>query len=138
MRSNPKLISGLNVYWIKFFLLAVFATMYVRDHCRPAFHKAIGMDPTDYDFAVFRLTSEISRQTFPLTLDIDNPRSSVASNGSAGSRDRSRKRKLEAGLGGKLRRAWLTAAAALAFGGLYMLPSKANPLPADIRLAPAW
>ncbi len=138
MRSNPKLISGLNVYWIKFFLLAVFATMYVRDHCRPAFHKAIGMDPTDYDFAVFRLTSEISRQTFPLTLDLDNPAFKRGLERLCRIARSIEEAQARGGLGGKLRRAWLAGTAALAFGSLYMLPSKANPLPADIRLAPAW
>ena len=67
MRANPQLLTRhQQVYWIKFFLLAVFATMYVRDHAGPPSTRRFGIDPTDYDFTVFRLTSEIFRQTFPL------------------------------------------------------------------------
>jgi magnesium-protoporphyrin IX monomethyl ester (oxidative) cyclase len=138
MRANPKLISGLNVYWIKFFLLAVFATMYVRDHCRPAFHQAVGMDPGDYDFAVFRLTSEISRQTFPITLDIDNPRFRQGLERLCAAARSIEDAKGQGGLMGRLKQAALSGAAALTFARIYLIPSRTNALPASIRLAPAW
>ena len=136
MRSNPKLVSGVNRLWIKFFLVAVYATMYVRDHARPVFHAALGIDPTEYDLQVFRITSEISRQVFPLTLDTDGPafragldrlvRITQAMSGSKRT------------LAGRLKRAALGAAAGATVLRLFLLPPKRNPLPAQIRLAPAW
>jgi magnesium-protoporphyrin IX monomethyl ester (oxidative) cyclase len=138
MRANPKLLQGVNVYWIKFFVLAVFATMYVRDNCRPAFHKAIGMSPSEYDFKVFRLCSEISKQTFPLTLDIDNPKFArglkdlyrIAQAGEVADARRGFLRKLS--------KASLAVSAAVVFARLYILPSKKNELPREIRLEPIW
>jgi magnesium-protoporphyrin IX monomethyl ester (oxidative) cyclase len=47
--------------------------MYVRDHQRPAFHEALGVDPDWYAHEVFTKTSEISKQIFPITLDIEHP-----------------------------------------------------------------
>lgn len=138
IRSDKRLLEGRNKLWIKFFLLAVFATMYVRDHMRPAFHKALGINIEDYDMRVFRLTSEISRQCFPLELDLDNPKLVE------GFRRMERiSRKMQAatekgGLFGQLGRAWWGAAAGLNFVRMYMIPTKKNNLPETSRLQPVW
>ncbi len=138
MRANPELLSGLNVYWIKFFLLAVFATMYVRDHARPAFHEAIGFSPTDFDLKVLRLTSEISRQVFPLTLDLDNPKFQQGLERLSEIAKESAAAKARGGLLGKAKQALCAARAGLGFVRLYLIPAKPNALPSVIRLAPIW
>ncbi len=75
MKTDPKLTTSFaNKLWIKFFLTAVYSTMWVRDHARPEFHKALGVDIDWYDQEVFRKTSTIARQVFPIELDIDHPR----------------------------------------------------------------
>ncbi len=138
MRSNPKLLSGINRLWIKFFLVAVYATMYVRDHARPVFHAAIGIDPTEYDLQVFRITSEISRQVFPITLDTDSAAFRAGLDRLVRITEAMNATKARPGLASRLKRAGLTAAAGLTVLRLYLLPPKGNPLPAQIRLAPAW
>jgi magnesium-protoporphyrin IX monomethyl ester (oxidative) cyclase len=138
MRANPHLVTGLNKFWIRFFVLAVFATMYVRDHERPELHKALGMDPTEYDFTVFRITSAISRQIFPLTLNLDDPRF-------ASGLERLRRiaagidaAKAQGGLAGLCKRGVLAARAALVFARLYCLPAQQHALPQEVRMVPTW
>ena len=137
MRADPKLLTGLNRLWIRFFLVAVFATMYVRDHARPHFHAALGVDPTDYDFRVFQITSDISRQVFPFVLDIDNPKFRAGLERLLQISDRIGANR-RTGLLGRVQRGALRARAALTFARLYMLPVIPNELPQAIRLAPAW
>lgn len=138
MRADPSLGKGLNRYWIRFFLLAVFATMYVRDHTRPALHGAYGFDPTDYDMTVFRITSEISRQVFPLTLDIDNPAFLAGLERLRELSEAMSAAKARGGIAGWARRGVLAARGALVFARLYLMPVRPNPIPEEMRVAPAW
>jgi magnesium-protoporphyrin IX monomethyl ester (oxidative) cyclase len=138
MRANPWMLTGVNRLWIRFFLLAVFATMYVRDHARPVFHAALGLDPTAYDFQVFHITTEIARQTFPVSLDLDNPAFRagleslrVIAEKIAALNGKSRPVKTILKLG-------LQAQAAAVFVKLFLMKPKSHALPADVRLAPSW
>ena len=138
MRANPHLLRGANKLWIRFFLLAVYATMYVRDHARPEFHAALGLDPTEYDYTVFRITSEISKQVFPLTLDIDHPAfraglERLRAIAAAGAQARA-----QGGMRGALKRAALAVSGVTTFARLYFLPTRPNAIPREVRLAPAW
>jgi len=138
MRANPGLLQGGNRWWIRFFLLAVFATMYVRDHTRPEMHQAMGLDPSAYGFEVFRITSEISRQVFPLSLDIDHPAFRAGLDALCRWSQRMDAAKARGGLVGRLQQAWCGAGAALCFARLYLLPVKNHELPAQVHIAPAY
>jgi len=138
MRANPKLLTGTNKLWIRFFQLAVFATMYVRDHARPEFHAALGLDPTDYDFKVFRITSEICKQVFPVTLDIDNPAFAAGLERLSQLTVAINAAKAKGGLFGQIRARSLQAAAGATFVRLFFMKAKSAELPAEIRLSPAW
>ncbi len=138
MRANPELLRGGNRLWIKFFLLSVYATMYVRDHARPAFHAALGLDPTDYDYKVFRICSEISKQIFPFTLDIDDPRFRAGFDRLAAITAATARLEREGGALALVKRAGLALTAGATLVGLFLLPTVSNAAPANVRLVPAW
>jgi len=60
--------------WCKFFLLSVFATMYLNDLQRSDFYSTIGLDARQFDKHVIRKTNQSSATLFPVVLDVDNPK----------------------------------------------------------------
>lgn len=138
LRTQPHLLRGGNLLWIRFFLLAVYATMYVRDHARPLLHEAMGLASSDYDHEVFRITTEISKQVFPISLDTDHPSFRAGLDRLVKLQAGIDAAKARGGLVGRLQQAGHAAAAALTFARLYLRPVKRHALPAQVRVAPSW
>ena len=138
MRANPGLLKGGNMLWIRFFLLAVYATMYVRDHTRPQLKAAMGLQPTDYDYEVFRITNEISKQVFPISLDIDHPAFREGMNRLFLIQTAMSVAKARGGILGRLKQGAMAVAGLMTFARLYVLPVKRHQLPVQVRVAPAW
>ncbi len=138
LRANPQLLAGANKLWIRFFLLAVFATMYVRDHTRVEMHAAMGLDPTSYDREVLRITTEISRQVFPVSLDIENPAFMAGLDRLCALSAQLNAARARGGIRGRLTQAGCAVAGALTFARLYLMRPRTHALPQRIHVAPAW
>jgi magnesium-protoporphyrin IX monomethyl ester (oxidative) cyclase len=74
LKSQKPLLNTLEArLWCRFFLLAVFATMYLNDQQRTAFYSTIGLDSRQFDKHVIRKTNQSASTIFPVILDIDHP-----------------------------------------------------------------
>jgi magnesium-protoporphyrin IX monomethyl ester (oxidative) cyclase len=139
MKTDPALTTSfVNKLYIRFFLTAVYSTMFVRDHARPKFHEALGVDIEWYDQEVFRKTSAIARQIFPIEVDIDHPRwlpNLRRMNEAFIAMDKAHK---EGGLSGRIKGWGAKARALSAFVSLYLIPVKRQELPANVRLEPSY
>jgi len=138
MRAQPQLLRGANLWWIRFFTLAVYATMYVRDHMRPLMHQAMGLDSTEYDYEVFRITSEISAQVFAVELDIDHPAFRAGMQKLLQAAVGHARAKADGGVAGWIKQAGWATSAAFSFARLFFLPAKRRALPQQMRVQPVW
>lgn len=74
MRSQPQFLNDWKArLWCRFFLLSVFATMYLNDLQRSGFYNSLGLDAREYDIHVIRKTNETSARVFPIVLNVDHP-----------------------------------------------------------------
>jgi magnesium-protoporphyrin IX monomethyl ester (oxidative) cyclase len=74
MKAQPQILNDWKAkLWCRFFLLSVFATMYLNDLQRSSFYATLGLNARDYDIHVIRKTNETSARVFPVMLNVDHP-----------------------------------------------------------------
>ena len=112
--------------------------MFVRDHNRPLLHEAMGLHSTEYDYEVFRITSQICRQVFPVELDMDHPSMRRGLNALVEISAAHTRAKLRGGPIGLVLQGVHAARAALTFARIFLLPVKSQALPQPVRMVPQW
>ena len=74
MKSQPEILNDWKArLWSRFFLLSVFATMYLNDVQRSGFYASLGLDAREYDKLVIEKTNETAGRVFPVILDVEHP-----------------------------------------------------------------
>lgn len=74
MRAQPNILRDWKArLWCRFFLLSVFATMFLNDIQRSDFYAALGLDARDYDIHVIQKTNETAARVFPVILNVEHP-----------------------------------------------------------------
>ena len=74
MKAQPQILNDWRAkLWCRFFLLSVFATMYLNDLQRRDFYAALGLNARDYDIEVIEKTNETAGRVFPVILNVAHP-----------------------------------------------------------------
>ncbi|PDW02981.1 magnesium-protoporphyrin IX monomethyl ester (oxidative) cyclase [Candidatus Viridilinea mediisalina] len=75
LRSQPQLLhTPANRRWMRFFMLAVYATMYLNDSRRSEFYQTLGLDWRKFDQEAIWLCNRIATQVFPEVMPLEDPR----------------------------------------------------------------
>ena len=74
MKSQPQFLNDWKArLWSRFFLLSVFATMYLNDVQRASFYESLGLNAREYDKHVIKQTNETAGRVFPVVLNVEHP-----------------------------------------------------------------
>ena len=75
MRTQPQFLNDWKAkLWCRFFLLSVFATMYLNDIQRSDFYEAIGLNTREFEYTVIEKTNETAGRVFPIILNVQHPK----------------------------------------------------------------
>ncbi len=74
MRAQPNTLNDWRArLWCRFFLLSVFATMYLNDIQRTGFYESLGLNTREFERTVINKTNASAGKVFPVILNVETP-----------------------------------------------------------------